>query len=541
MSAQRSTNVQLLSWCLVAILPIAAELFLGLRHLKVSWDDAAITAAFARTWAHSGRIALTPGSQIVEGYSSILWFLLLSVPYFFTHDPDAGLIWMKVLSAGFLVLSLPVMYWIALRQFANRSAAVVSMLLLAYCYAPHQEIENGMEMNLAVFLFLLLFHVLTREQARGRVVYASLLGFLLLLTRFEMPFMLVLLFCGLLYGAYRGQWGAASAVELWKIFVVIAVLFCAIGVWRHHVFGEWMPNTVYAKRFLPYRDWSTVESFVKTRLEALNEPLFVLRLPLAVMIGALIFAMYRGEFSWAVLRRVDPAVWVLAIGCFLFGAMFGQNWGYAGRMVSVMLPFLILTMVSLCMSALPNRRLMMTGFAALLVAQGALLIWRGTHPFRNVSLETVGKIGPGADAIRAVLGQDRIVVMLPDVGMSSLCCDRLVIVDAGMLADTTLAHTGWAGFAEYFRKVRPEVVETHEFWATDANLYGGLLNGYSIVASNGLRFFVRDDLYERLVAKSAGSVVPVTSAPVCLGLKSEDAAFSLTKGTCLVLNDLRRL
>src|SRR5271170_3679353 len=81
-------------WYLLALLPIAVQLFLAVYRLKHCWDDGAITAAFSRTWAQSARIALTPGSPVVEGFSSVCWFLLLSVPYFIVHHPDAGLIWM---------------------------------------------------------------------------------------------------------------------------------------------------------------------------------------------------------------------------------------------------------------------------------------------------------------------------------------------------------------------------------------------------------------------------------------------------------------
>src|SRR5271156_116545 len=211
---ERLSKTGLIVLCLVALFPVAFQLFSGLHHLKLSWDDAAITTAFSRTWAHTGRVALTPLSQSVEGDSSILWFLLLSAPYFFTHNTDAGLIWMKILSAIFLVLSLPVIYWIALRQFASRSAAIICVLLLAYCFTSHQEIENGMEMNLVVFLLLVLFHLLTRESTKHRVLYASLISCLLLLARFEMPFMLVLLFCGFIYASIHNRAAAIPVRDL---------------------------------------------------------------------------------------------------------------------------------------------------------------------------------------------------------------------------------------------------------------------------------------------------------------------------------------
>src|ERR1700689_1892930 len=43
------------------------------------WDDGAITLAFSRTFARCGRVALTPRSEIVEGFSSVSWFLINSL------------------------------------------------------------------------------------------------------------------------------------------------------------------------------------------------------------------------------------------------------------------------------------------------------------------------------------------------------------------------------------------------------------------------------------------------------------------------------
>ena len=44
-----------------------------------TWDDSAITLGFARTFALTGRIEPTPGSGIVEGYSTTLWMLLMAL------------------------------------------------------------------------------------------------------------------------------------------------------------------------------------------------------------------------------------------------------------------------------------------------------------------------------------------------------------------------------------------------------------------------------------------------------------------------------
>lgn len=533
------------SWCwwLLALCPLALKLLLSLHHLKLSWDDAAITAACSRTWAETGRIALTPASQVVESFSSVSWFLLLSIPYFFTHNPDAGLIWMKLLSACFLLLSLRLIYVIARRQLDNHPAAIVSVLLFAYCYASDREMEDGMEMTLATFLLLLLFQILTRDKERWRVLYASILSVLLLLTRFEMPFMLGLLFCGFFYATWRNLPLAIPLRDLFKVITAAAFSFLLIALWRHHVFGEWMPNTVYAKRLFPYSDWSTPAKFIATRVEAIKEPILVLAVPL--LFAAYLFFRDMGgtkPFLRPTASRFHPAIWMLAMGCFLFGAMFGHNWGHTGRMISPMLPFLILAIIGVCLNAVPDKRLLTQMFAVLLIGHG--LIWlqqEAVYPVRYGSMESIGPLGLGAESIRTALHLNRMVVMLPDVGASSLCCERLDIVDSGLLANATLARSGWSGFEPYFRRVRPDLVETDSIWATTTNIYiNGLLDNYSIVAAHGARFFIRNDLYAKLLNEHVGRLLPVGMAPACMALNSwdsrEDAQFSLSKRTCIVLD-----
>jgi hypothetical protein len=523
-------------WYLLALVPIVLALFLAVHGLKDSWDDGAITAAFSQTWAHTGKIALTPGSSVVEGFSSVLWFLILSIPSFFGHHPDAGLVWMKAAAACVAVISLRIIYLIAWQEFEDRSAAIVCALVFACCKPTLTEIQNGMEMNLAALLLMLLFYVLTREEERGRIVYASLLGLLLLLTRFEMPFTLMLLGCGFGYATIRGRRGAVSVGRLGAIAIAVIVSFVCISLWRHSEFGSWMPNTVYAKRFAPYRDWSTTFRFLGTRLKAMAEPMAILGPGILIALGVWFRALQRKKLFWGRFGGIHPAILMLGLGCFLFGAAFGVNWGYAGRMVGAMVPFLILSIVGICLRSVEDDSSRKTVLALLVIVQSLLWIHRLPGAPWDVSIGKVEPLGIGADRVRLALHQNRLVVMMADVGGSSVCCEHLTVIDSGMLADPTLAQTGWSGFAGYFRQVRPELVETHSIWAEDSGIYQqGLLDDYSIVASNGVRFFLRNDLFSKLVSEGAGQVVPVSSAPACLASQATDTQISLAKRTCLVL------
>jgi hypothetical protein len=55
------------------------------------------------------------------------------------------------------------------------------------------------------------------------------------------------------------------------------------------------PNTVYAKRFPPYRDWSTVPKFLSTRLKAMAEPMFNLGPGILIALGIWLWARRRQQ------------------------------------------------------------------------------------------------------------------------------------------------------------------------------------------------------------------------------------------------------
>ncbi len=528
----------------IALLPIALDLFVSLRQWGAGWDDGSITAAFARTWALSGRIALTPTSVTVEGFSSLLWFWLLSLPSFLTHNAFWTIVWMKTLAAVFALLCLPLVYSIARTLSADAASPRMAVLLLATCPTTFYEIVNGMEMQLDAFLLLLLFYVLIRPHLRGRVAFASAVCFLLLLTRFESPFQMALMFAGMLLALRRGLDTTAqtrytpSLRQLLLIALVVLALFGGVEWWRHATFGLWMPNTVYAKQLAPYTLALTPRALLHARLKAMAEPLGPLKIALAVAAGAILLT-WRPRWLWAAgLNRVHPAVFTVASGCFLFGGLFGPNWGYPGRMIVPMLPFLILLIAAALGGAMrlqPELKRVLVPALAVYV-----LVWLNTtrNPSTLVTVNEVAAVGAGADDIRAALGENHMVVMLPDVGGSSLFHDKLTIVDSALLANPVLSRVGWKNFSSYFYATRPEVVETQAGWVRQSRIYtDGLLQDYSIVAADGVRLFVRNDLYRQLLARHAGPVLPVDEVPGCLPPREEDWHFSLSKKTCLVLND----
>jgi hypothetical protein len=531
-----------LLWIAVILAPIVCSLYFGLHGLRGSWDDGAILAAYARTYAGSGRIALMPTSPTAEGMSSLTWFLLLTLAHFFSKNPDAILIWMKCASAISLIVALAVFFRVAHEQLAGSvKAALACTLMLAFSYTSFLEVDNGMEMNLAMLLTISLFYILTRFRGGTKcLIFGWFIATLLLATRFESPLMLLFLAIGIfLDGDHRED--RPSRRGLFILAAGALVSFGILELWRHHAFGVRMPNTVYAKEWPPYSRWHGRKSltlWLGESISAITVLLAVLGIPLLTTLVLTVNGLLRRNFDWASLSHVSKAVWTLAFGAFVVTWIIGKDWGYAGRMIVPMLPFLLISIAALCRGSLSNK----TRFIPLL---GGIVAWQfcfwflvviyGSKP--TVSIEEVRGYALGADAIRGALNKQTLVVMLPDVGGSSLYGEHLRILDSALLSNPELAKRGWSYFREYFQKTMPDLFETHSIWANYQNAYDSdLLNDYSLVSANGKRFFVRNDLYAQLLRNKDGKVLPVDAYLGCLGGPvPADIAFSRTRKACLVL------
>jgi hypothetical protein len=514
-------------------------LALGLFQLKGGWDDGAITAAFSRTFADSGVIALTPFSPTVEGFSSLSWFLLLTFCHPFAHSPDAYLVWMKVLSALCFLGAIPILYLLGRRFLVDRMLAAFSVWLIAFSITPLYEVFNGMEMNLALLSFAGLTYVLTSDSRSWRQFFAGwALTTLVLATRFESPYILLALLGGCVASRTSRQKGASRRVLL-SVSLASCGSFAVMEVWRHCTFDAWMPNTVYAKLWRPYQPAHTLRAFLDSRVQATWEIVVVLFAPLAVALY--LYLVNRNKTQGRGAIRVNPVVGWLATAAILFGIIFGKNFGHRGRMMECLLPFLIFLLVAWVSNYAGSRRQLGMAMGVIVVLH--LGLWTGLAqrmgrrgdgvPVRRFESE-----GLAPDQMRQLLHRDLLTAMIPDVGGASLCCEKLRILDLALLTNPVLGRQGYRNFAAYFKQSDPDVVEAHEVWAEESGIYGsGLLDGYSLVEAQGARLFVRNDLYADLLAMKAGRVKPIAEVPTCWGTGPADREYSRQKGVCLLLTE----
>jgi phage terminase large subunit-like protein len=529
------TRIVMIGTCLVPVFAVV----LGLCKLRGGWDDGAITAAFSRTFADTGLIALTPLSPQVEGFSSLSWFLLLTICHPFASSASTYLVWMKALSALFFLFSIVIFYPISRKFLNDRTLAVFSTWLMALSITPFYETFNGMEMNLALFLFLALVYILMSDlDGRLQVILAWIVATLFLATRFEAPYMLLALLVGLILGR-KERPRCLSWASMSILFIAICGSYIGMEVWRHHAFGMWMPNTIYAKLWWPYQPEHTWHAFFANRAEATLEIIVVLFAPLLVAFG--VFAKNRHLTKNRPGRDIDPIIGSLACAAFLFGIFFGKNMGHRGRMTESLIPFAALFLAILLKNVSRSRSEMR--FALLVTAVLHLGIWLGiAHRLATsgdgVPVSKYEREGLASDDIRQLLHRKSLTIMIPDVGGAALCCRDLRILDLGLLANPILAREGYGNFQRYFKLNQPDVVVAHEVWAVGPHIYAGhLLDDYSLVQVKQTRLFLRNDLYSQLLLQGVGRVHAVADLPFCMGGFFEDQEYSKKKKYCLALEE----
>lgn len=596
------TNWRNLLTVLTLVIIIAIPVFafaLSIHQLKGGWDDGAITAAFSRTLATTGQFALTPLSEKVEGFSSVTWVFLLAVPYYIFHSTVATLVWMKLLSAVSFLLSLFIFRRLAGRLLGNAEQADIATILAAFLVGPLLETLNGMEMNLYMLLVLWLVDVLTDEKRqRHRAMWIWGLTFALIGTRFESPYLIVALLVGLLF--------SRDATAFWQTAAGSATGFGLMEIWRHHEFGVWMPNTVYAKMQLPYSPphmpilmWWTRLSATGEIAAALGGPLLVLlfvaagvqmwkHLPLpragkaqrgpvsVLLLGALLVIVWSAlphvaaemlpqnellvsvgfellaivliiiAFVGRKMERLGTLTASLVAAGVAFGMLFGRNWGYDGRMILPCLPFLVLAIAYFFNRHIPSEHWRRTALVGCVLCQLLTWIpavrkaWVDGYPVPISAIEHTGNDG---EAVRRLSNLDSLSILTPDMGGSSVCCEKLQMLDSALLTNSYLAHNGYIAFDAYLHHQRPQVIETHGIWTALTRVYGSeLMSDYSLAIVDQSRFLLRNDVYARIYSHlEATTGVHLGYGEQCLvaidpGYPDLDVAFVQMRQSCLYIS-----
>ncbi len=236
------------------LLLLAAAPVLGVATLLAaagvapgSLDDAFITLVYSRHFAETGRFFWNEADGTVDGFTSLLDVLVKSLA-FRLHPEDP--VWVGGWFDLIFQLAVPVaaMAVVLARSgdFRRGGALAAFGAGLALATSPSLAYASAFHLESQLFVLLLVCAVGIASSSRLRSApYRAALplaSFLLVLARPEgVPLALLLLLAGLARPDPRGGGRA------WPEACAFLVLLAAYGAWRLWVFGDWAPNTYYAK------------------------------------------------------------------------------------------------------------------------------------------------------------------------------------------------------------------------------------------------------------------------------------------------------
>ena len=225
-------------------------------HTNLSWfltDDAFISFRYARNLLEGHGLVFNPG-EYVEGYSNFLWVLELAALWgLFGLRPEQAAPWLSVVyTVGTLAV---VLWWAARAQGLRRRGLAAWFAMGILCSsATFAAWTSGGGLETRQFTFFVLLAVvcllLHGRDCRG-LLACSLALAAAAYTRPEGPLIAASCF------AWHAAATAASGQRWsWRQFASLvapfAVLVAAHFLFRYAYYGEWLPNTYYAKHVRPW-------------------------------------------------------------------------------------------------------------------------------------------------------------------------------------------------------------------------------------------------------------------------------------------------
>ncbi len=257
-------------------------------------DDAFISFRYARNLAEGRGLVFNEGER-VEGYTNFLWVLIMAAG----HKGGVDLPWLSralsTLCAALLVVAVAIFSRSRFRESPHPLVSYLAPAMLALNPLYLQHIGTCMAtLPFALLLFLSFAARTAGEDRRGSSYLTGLLLGLAYLTRPEA----VLWACGFIavdvaWALLKREEFSDRARDVAKYALVFGAIVTAHVIWRFSYYGEFLPNTYYAKGA---SNWSSGLFFMAPFLIATG------LIPLVVMAAGPF--LLRGKwiaYSWVIL------------------------------------------------------------------------------------------------------------------------------------------------------------------------------------------------------------------------------------------------
>ncbi len=242
-------------------------------------DDAFITFRYAENLVQGWGLTFNRTPPRAEGYTSLLWTLVMTIPHALGWPP---VLFAKVMGVGITLMTMGLIYlvtWTLGEGYSRSERAIGAMvavaLFLSFPYVAVHAIA-GMETALAAFLYATVIGVFLVREGKWRVVWLPFGCFLLGITRPEANlFSVALLIVALALLSGRERQRMAIYTLAFYVFPGMAYF-----LWRFNYYGMLFPLPFYIKSgTIHIAGVGVTISFLATILPASLVPLFlVLRL-----------------------------------------------------------------------------------------------------------------------------------------------------------------------------------------------------------------------------------------------------------------------
>ena len=239
------------------------SVLLTLGSMLLAWvfrwtqDDAFISLRYAQQLADGNGLVYNAG-EYVEGYSNFVWTVLMAVPIRLGWDPvEFGHV-VGVLCLGVTVLlTLRVARAALGSQLLANAAVVALMATVTFIAYGTGGLETSLQTAMVMAVVVLLLPTWTSGElpTAARAVGVSLLCAAALMTRMDSAVVLLVPVGVVALRTLRRR--AADGGVPRSLGVLAALVLPALVVlgswtlWRHSVYGQWLPNTATAKRSDP--------------------------------------------------------------------------------------------------------------------------------------------------------------------------------------------------------------------------------------------------------------------------------------------------
>lgn len=203
-------------------------------------DDAFITLRYARNLSRGEGLVFNPGER-VEGFSSLLWTLITAIPAFLgIHQLVTARLMGLMAGLMTLVLSYKLFVSVSSNQY-SRIFGLIPTLVIASNGSFAAWAASGMETSL--YSCLIVGTILAIVQ--DNLVWSTLLMVLCILVR---PEGVLIFLTGSLFKIYefnKSNQKSKRSLLIWLIVGFGTLLI--LTLFRYFYFGDFLPNTYYAK------------------------------------------------------------------------------------------------------------------------------------------------------------------------------------------------------------------------------------------------------------------------------------------------------